>query len=147
MSINRNDIIELMVQVRPILSDKLALKFKGMYPDWKTDIDITQEDIDKGRNRYKVGDILYRTITPHTTQENWKPGIETLSVWVAVDETHEGTLKDPIPAVAGMEYEYGKYYIEGETIYLMNRQGMSEGEKITLAYLPSQLVGQYFEAV
>ena len=46
-----------------------------------------------------------------------------------------------------MEYIKGKYYAENESIYLMNRQGMAEGESITLYYLPSQLVGQYFEIV
>lgn len=60
---------------------------------------------------------------------------------------HGGTLEDPIPAVASMEYIKGKYYIEDGTIYLMNRQGMAEGESIVLHYTPSQLVGIYFEVV
>lgn len=64
---------------------------------------------------------------------------------VTDDETHAGTKEDPIPAVAGMEYEKGKYYSDGGKLYLMNRQGMNDGDKITLYYLPSQLVGQYFE--
>ena len=36
---------------------------------------------------------------------------------------------------------------ENGTIYLMNRQGMADGESIVLHYTPSQLVGQYFEVV
>ena len=44
-----------------------------------------------------------------------------------------------------MEYTKGKYYIEDSTIYLMNRAGMQDGESVTLYYLPSQLVGEYFE--
>ena len=62
---------------------------------------------------------------------------------------HAGTLEDPIPVpetvqTAGMEYEKGKYYSEAGTIYLMDRQGMEEGEKVTLYFAPSALVGQYF---
>ena len=82
----------------------------------------------------------------HTTQADWTPDI-TPSLWTVIDVEHAGTLDDPIPAVASMEYIKGKYYIENGTIYLMNRQGMADGESIVLHYLPSQLVGQYFEAV
>ena len=57
------------------------------------------------------------------------------------------TIDDPIPAVAGMEYVYGKYYIEGETAYICKRTGEAEGGMIVLQFLPSQLVGQYFEVV
>ena len=56
-------------------------------------------------------------------------------------------IDDPIPAVAGMEYVYGKYYIEGETVYICKRTGEAEGGTIVLQFLPSQLVGQYFEVV
>ena len=68
-------------------------------------------------------------------------------MWTVVDVTHTGTIDDPIPAVAGMEYVKGKYYIEGTTVYLMNRQGMNDGEGVVLQFLPSALVGQYFEIV
>ena len=60
---------------------------------------------------------------------------------------HAGTREDPSPAVASMEYVKGKYYIENGVIYLMNRQGMADGESIVLHYTPSQLVGIYFEVV
>ena len=76
----------------------------------------------------------------------WTPDI-TPNLWTVIDVTHAGTIDDPIPAVAGMEYVYGKYYIEGKTIYLCKRTGEAEGGTIVLQFLPSQLVGQYFEAV
>ena len=66
-------------------------------------------------------------------------------LWTVIDVTHAGTIDDPIPAVAGMEYVYGKYYIEGETVYICKRIGEAEGGTIVLQFLPSQLVGQYFE--
>ena len=51
-----------------------------------------------------------------------------------------------------MEYEYGKYYSEGDAIYICKRGGVEDpesmyGQKVTLQYLPSALVGQYFEQV
>ena len=71
----------------------------------------------------------------------------TPALCTVIDVEHTGTIDDPIPAVAGMEYEYGKYYIDGKTIYICQRTGEAAGGKIILYYLPSQLVGQYFEIV
>ena len=96
--------------------------------------------------RYQYGDRLYKVGQAHTTQADWTPDA-TPALWTVIDVAHSGTIEDPIPAVAGMEYEYGKYYIEGETIYICQRTGEAAGGKITLYYLPSQLVGQYFEVV
>ena len=150
MRTNTADLVELLVQARPFLPDQLALKYAGMYPKWEDHIglELTEDMIKEGKNRFVGKDgKLYRADKPHTLQADWKPGIETLSMYVVIDATHAGTLEEPIPASAGMEYEYGKYYSEGEAVYLMNRQGMNPGEKIVLAFLPSQLVGHYFEQV
>lgn len=48
---------------------------------------------------------------------------------------------------AGMEYEKGKYYSWQGKTYLMNRQGMSDGDSVILYFAPADLVGQYFEEV
>lgn len=150
MAINRKDLVNLLVEMRPNLPDQLALKYAAMFPKWADNIglELTADMIREGKNRF-VGEDgkLYRADKPHTLQADWKPGIETLSLYVVIDVAHAGTLEDPIPASAGMEYEYGKYYSEGEAVYLMNRQGMNPGEKIVLAFLPSQLVGHYFAQV
>ena len=69
------------------------------------------------------------------------------TLFVKIEETHGGTLEDPIPASVNLEYEKGKYYIENDVVYLMNREGMADGESIVLHFLPSQLVGQYFEVI
>ena len=124
--------------------DENALKVIDLFPAWAEGIEITQDMIDKGQNRLQYGGKLYKVIQAHTTQADWTPD-KTPDLYVLVDVTHAGTIDDPIPAVAGMEYIKGKYYAENESIYLMNRQGMAEGESVTLYYLPSQLVGQYFE--
>ena len=58
-----------------------------------------------------------------------------------------GAIDDPIPAVRGMEYEYGKYYFDPEDskTYLCKRG--EETGSIVLYYLPHELIGQYFEEV
>ena len=68
-------------------------------------------------------------------------------LWAAVAaDPQQGTLDNPIPAVRGMEYTYGLYYkdTEDDQVYLCERIGEEAGGKITLQYLPHELVGQYF---
>ena len=120
--------------------DENAVKVIDLYPVWKESIAVAVGE------RYQYEGRLYKVVQAHTTQADWTPDI-TPSLWSVIDVEHAGTLEDPIPAVASMEYIKGKYYIENGTIYLMNRQGMAEGESIVLHYTPSQLVGQYFEVV
>ena len=138
--VTRHDLINLLIEVRPILEDKKALQYMDMYPLWQSDLSV------KVGERYQYNGRLYKVGQAHTTQADWTPDI-TPALLTVIDVEHAGTLEDPIPAVASMEYIKGKYYIEDGTIYLMNRQGMADGESIVLHYTPSQLVGQYFEVV
>ena len=138
--VTRQDLINLLIEVRPILEDKKALQYMEMYPLWQSDLSV------KVNERYQYNGRLYKVAQAHTTQVDWTPDI-TPALWTVIDVEHAGTLEDPIPAVASMEYIKGKYYIENGTIYLMNRQGMADGESIVHHYTPSQLVGQYFEVV
>lgn len=129
------------------LPDEQAATVKAIYPAWSPDGVQYTED-------YKVlhEDILYKCISAHTSQADRAPGIAP-SLWTAVETgEHAGTQEDPIPVpdtvtTAGMEYECGKYYSEGGTVYLMDRQGMDEGDKVTLYFPPSALIGQYFSLV
>lgn len=126
------------------LPDTQAITVKAIYPAY--DPNGVQYPVD-----FKVlqDDVLYKCLQEHISQENWAPGIAP-SIWVAVDTgEHAGSQEDPIPVpdtvtTAGMEYECGKYYSEGGTVYLMDRQGMDEGDKVTLYFPPSALIGQYF---
>lgn len=128
------------------LPDEQAVAVKSIYPAWSPD--SVQYAVD-----YKVlhDDILYKCISAHTSQADRAPGVAP-ALWTAVETgEHAGTLEDPVPVpdtvtTAGMEYECGKYYSEGGTVYLMDRQGMDEGDKVTLYFPPSELIGQYFSA-
>ena len=121
-------------------TDENALKVIELYPTWTEGVAVS------AGGRYQFNDRLYKCVQAHTTQADWTPDV-TPSLWTVIDVTHAGTIDDPIPAVAGMEYVYGKYYIEGETIYICKRIGEAEGGTVVLQFLPSQLVGQYFEIV
>ena len=119
-------------------TDENAVKVIDLYPKWVVGIAVAKD------SRYQYEGKLYKCVQAHTTQADWTPNV-TPALWTVIDVAHAGTIGDPIPAVAGMEYIYGKYYIEGETVYICKRIGEAEGGTIVLQFLPSQLVGQYFE--
>ena len=81
-------------------------------------------------------------------QAQWIPGLDTASIFTRIaQESESGTIDNPITAARGMEYEYGKYYLDPEDgkTYLCQRQGGSG--TVTLNYLPHELVLQYFVEV
>ena len=134
------DLVAFLKAARLTADDNTALTGMELYPVWAVGLAV------EVGQRYQYGDRLYKVVQAHTTQADWTPDI-TPALWTVIDVTHAGTIDDPIPAVAGMEYVYGKYYIEGETVYICKRTGEAEGGTIVLQFLPSQLVGQYFEVV
>ena len=77
----------------------------------------------------------------HTTQEGWEPD-KTPAMFTVIDEEHTGTQDDPIPAAKGMEYTYGLYYTDPEDgkLYRCERTGEQPGGKVTLQFLPHELV-------
>lgn len=134
------DLVAFLKAARLTADDNTALTGIELYPVWAVGLAVAKD------SRYQFNGKLYKCVQAHTTQADWTPDV-TPALWTVIDVTHAGTIDDPIPAVAGMEYTKGLYYTENGVIYLMNREGMAEGETITLQYLPSQLVGQYFEVV
>lgn len=87
-----------------------ALKVKDMFPDWEAGLVVNVGE------RYLYEDTLWEVVQAHTTQENWKPSVNTATMWKVVQVSHEGTLEDPIPYVQMMAFEKGKYYSQyGET--------------------------------
>ena len=76
-----------------------------------------------------------------------KQDAELEQLRVVINTSSPGTIDDPIPAARGMEYEYGKDYLdpEDEKTYLCKRG--EETGSIVLYYLPHELIVQYFEEV
>ena len=137
------------VELRPIieqaavsLSDGEAATVPELITAWAYPVAYAEGD------RRSYGGKVYKCRQAHTSQEGWKPSA-TPALWVVIDVAHAGTQDDPIPASRGMEYEYGKYYLDSEDgkTYLCERTGEAAGGKIVLQYLPHELTGQYFTAV
>lgn len=145
------------VALRPVieqasasLSDGEAAKSPELFPRWANHIGETVKPGDRRSDTDESGVLhVYRVNDGHghTTQADWPPH-KTPAMWTIIDIDHAGTQDDPIPAARGMEYTYGLYYKDPEDtkLYLCERIGEQSGNKITLQYLPHELVGQYFTA-
>ena len=133
-----NDLVAFLKEAREAAPDAVAVKAKDLYPEWKTGVAVA------AGKRMRHGDKLYKCRQAHTTE--FTPD-QVPALWSVIDETHAGTLADPIPAAAGMDYVIGNYYIEGETVYLCKFGDTAAGTVVNLQYLPSALIGQYFEVV
>lgn len=132
------------------VDDQTALRMRRYYPTFS---DLVWQTVKKG-TKFRATDSedadLYTVIQPELTiQEHYPPGVGTESLYTRIDEAHDGTKYDPISASRGMEYTYGLYYKDPEDtkLYLCERTGEQSGNKITLQYLPHELVGNYFTAV
>lgn len=116
------------------LPDSDAAKLPLCYDAWKTD------------TAYKVGDRvlcdgkLWKCRQAHTSQENWKPSINTASLWEVINVENAGTLDDPIPYDQTMTVYNGKYYLEEGIIYKCIRDS---GQPLYATC--ASLVGNYFE--
>ena len=123
------------------LTNSEKLQLKDMFPEWKNGIPVKQGDT------YRVGDDLWEALQDHTTQDLWKPGLETASLWKRVEKDAEGnepagTLEDPIPYTPPMEIFEGKYYVQNEVKYKCTRNS-----DVPLTHDLSALVGHYVEIV
>ena len=136
------------VELRPIieqaavsLSDGEAASVPELITAWAYPVDYAEGD------RRSYGGKVCKCRQAHTSQADWTPD-KTPALWAVIDAEHAGTQDDPIPASRGMEYEYGKYYLDSEDgkTYLCERTGEAAGGKIILQYLPHELVGNYFTA-
>ena len=124
------------------LEDAKAATVPTLYPIW-----VAGEKVEPGDRRYYEPDgKLYKCRQAHTTQADWTPD-KTPALWSVINVSNDGSIEDPIPASRGMDYIYGKYYLDPEDskIYLCKREGEPDGGTINLQYLPHELIGQYFE--
>lgn len=117
------------------VDDNTALRMREFYPEWASG------------NEYPVGHKvqrngkLWRTVQPHTAQTGWEPE-NAASLWEQINETHDGTLDDPIPYSGNMALVAGLYYHQNYEIYRCIRD---TGNPV---YNPlADLVGLYVETV
>lgn len=126
------------------LTDRQAASAPLLYPSWAAGVTVKAD----ARMYYAATGRLYKAAQGHTTQEGWEPD-KTPALWTVIEVEHTGAQDDPIPAARGMEYVYGLYYTDPEDgqLYRCERIGEAAGGKVTLQYLPHELVGQYFTEV
>lgn len=151
---------ERALQLRPImeqaaqsLEDSVALTAVELFPKWKElcDTEVTDEngvtskgvEVKKGF-RFQYDNKLYRTEQPtYKFVAHYVPGTPgTESLFSKVDETHAGTIDDPIPYEPNMEIYEGKYYSQNGTTYLCIRSSEQP-----LQHDLSALVGHYVEVI
>lgn len=128
------------------LPPQKALEMQVLYPVWgETDAEFGKE-VDTGfRLRVVEGDSekLWEVVQKHTISAEWKPGVETMSLYKAVEPEHVGTEEDPIPWRQGMELVNGKFYVDKDVLYECIRDS---GQ--AMAYDLSDLVsGGYVQVV
>lgn len=95
-------------------TDEQAVKLKALYPEWESIKDGTTLEVGK---RVNYTGVLYKVIQEHDKQSAWNPKDST-TLFSPIDESHAGTLEDPVPWVIGMVAEYGVYYTDEDIIYL-----------------------------
>lgn len=115
------------------VDDTTSLRMVDFYPEWAADVDYTAG--------YKVqrGGRLCRCLQAHTSQVGWEPE-NTPALWEYINETHAGTLADPVPYDGNMELTEGLYYAQDGVTYLCNR---NTGQPVYNAL--ADLVGLYVE--
>lgn len=117
------------------VDDNTAFRMKNFYPEWAAG--VSYEAGFKVQRNAK----LWRVVQSHTSQATWEPE-NAPSLWEVINETHEGTIDDPIPYSGNMALENGKYYIQDSAIYLCTRDTVNP----VYNQLP-ELVGLYVEII
>lgn len=74
-----------------LLNDETALESIWMYPAWATNTAYTVDD------RIRYGDILYRCVQGHTSQDTWTPDV-TAALWAIVSLEEYPEWKQPTGA-------------------------------------------------
>ena len=140
---------ERALQLRPVieqasqsLDDAVALTAVELFPQW-VQLVTNNTQVEKGF-RFQHEGKLYRTEQPtYTFVDYYVPGTAgTESLFSKVDETHKGTIDDPIPYEKNMEIYKGLYYTQYDVVYLCIRDS---GQP--LYHDLSALVGSYVEVV
>lgn len=144
-----SDLLTLARNLRPYieqaaqsLSDTDGLKAKALYPRWEALVKKGNVTAEAGYRFTHNGD-LYKCINANPTfQSDWVPGNGTAALYVRIDESHAGTLSDPIPYDGNMELKAGLYYIQSGVTYLCNR---NTGQPVYNSL--AELAGLYVETV
>ena len=135
-TLSQSEVLAMLIprQINTLtVDDNTALRMLDFYPAWAAGTAYTVG--------YKVkrNGKLWRVVQAHTAQTGWEPE-SAASLWEQINETHSGTLDDPIPYDGSMALTSGLYYVQDWVIYLCTRD---TGNPVYHAL--SELVGLYVE--
>lgn len=115
------------------VDDGTALRMSEYYPAWESGADYAVGE------RVRYGGKLYRVLTAHTSQADWAPDT-AVTLFVRIDEEHDGTKYDPIPYDGNMALEAGRYYVQEGIVYRCIRDTVNP-----VYHALAELVGVYVE--
>ena len=122
------------------ISDNDSLKIKSLYPDWN---EFINKSLSAG-TKIRYNNRLYKVrqeIATVLDLDGYRPSdITVAALYEEINETHGGTLEDPIPYNTNMELFKDKYYIQDGIIYKCIRDSEQP-----LYHPLAQLVGLYVE--
>ena len=136
LSLTESEVLAMLIpqQINSLdVDDNTALRMLDFYPEWAAGAAYTVG--------YKVryNGKLWRVIQAHTSQTGWEPE-NAASLWEQINETHAGTLEDPIPYDGNMALTSGLYYMQDWVIYLCTRDTVNP-----VYHALNELVGLYVE--
>ena len=130
------DVIKMLLpqQVNTIdVDDNTAIRMKGFYPEWSAN------------SVYNIGfkvqynDKLWRVVQAHTSQDGWEPE-NVPAIFEQINETHAGTMTDPIPCDGNMALVNGSYYYQDGKLYICTRDTVNP-----VYHALSELINLYVE--
>ena len=124
-------LVAFIKQARETATDEVALQAKELYKEWDVSVIYGEGE------RVRYADKLYKCRQAHTSE--YTPDL-TPALWSVIDETHKGTVSDPIPYDPNMVVFEGLYYIYNDVVYKCIRDSGNP-----LYAEPSALIGNYFE--
>ena len=123
----------IIEQISQSLDDNTALKAIELHPNWIAGIEYDENF------KVRYGGKLYRVRQAHTSQSDWTPDI-AVTLFAEINETHAGTLDDPIPYNGNMKLETDKCYLQDGVVYICTRD-------IEATHALKDLVGHFVEIV
>lgn len=117
------------------VDDQTALRMAEFYPVWAVGVTYAVG------YRLQHNGKLYRVRTAHTSQADWSPDV-AVTLFVRIDEEHDGSKYDPIPYDGNMALVSGLYYTQDGVLYRCTRD---TGTPVYHAL--RDLVGIYVEVI
>lgn len=132
---NKDKLVAFIKQAKETATDDVALQGLELYEEWEAGTFY------EAGKRVRFGEKLYKCRQAHTAEAQFTPDLIP-ALWEVINETHSGTIDDPIPYDPNMAVYGGLYYTYDGVLYKCKRDSGNP-----LYAEPSALIGNYFEVV